>query len=31
MLDSTTVEFGWDSPLPSDEVKIRGAIKAYQV
>ena len=31
MLDSTTVQFGWDSPLPSDEASIRGVLKAYQV
>lgn len=31
MLDSTTVQFAWDPPLPSDEVDIRGVLKAYQV
>lgn len=31
MLDSTTIEFGWDPPLPSDDVKIRGVLKGYQV
>ena len=31
MLDSTTVEFGWDPPLPSDDVNIRGVLKGYQV
>lgn len=31
MLDSTTVEFGWDPPLSSDEVNIRGVLKGYQV
>ena len=31
MLDSTTVQFAWDPPLPSDETDIRGVIKGYQV
>jgi hypothetical protein len=31
MLDSTTVQFAWDPPLPSDENNIRGVLKAYQV
>jgi hypothetical protein len=31
MLDSTTVQFAWDPPLPSDEINIRGVLKAYQV
>lgn len=31
MLDSTTVQFGWDPALPSDEASIRGVLKAYQV
>ncbi|CAF4209111.1 unnamed protein product [Rotaria socialis] len=31
MLDSTTVQFAWDPPLSSDEINIRGALKAYQI
>ena len=31
MLDSTTVQFGWDAPQPSDEINIRGVLKGYQV
>lgn len=31
MLDSTTVQFGWDPPLPTDEASIRGVLKGYQV
>ncbi|CAF1215999.1 unnamed protein product [Adineta ricciae] len=31
MLDSTTVQFAWDPPLPSDETDIRGVIKGYQI
>ncbi|CAF4169795.1 unnamed protein product [Rotaria sp. Silwood2] len=31
MLDSTTVQFAWDPPLPSDEINIRGVLKAYQI
>jgi len=31
ILDSTTVQFAWDPPLPSDEINIRGVFKAYQV
>lgn len=31
MLDSTTVQFAWDPPSPSDEVEIRGVLKGYQV
>lgn len=31
MLDSTTVQFGWDPPTPSDELNIRGVLKGYQV
>ncbi|CAF0853285.1 unnamed protein product [Adineta steineri] len=31
MLDSRTIQFAWDPPLPADEVNIRGVIKAYQI
>ena len=31
ILDSTTVQFAWDPPTPSDQVNIRGVLKAYQV
>lgn len=31
MLDSTTVQFGWDAPQSSDEINIRGVLKGYQV
>ncbi|CAF3998844.1 unnamed protein product, partial [Rotaria sordida] len=31
MLDSTTVQFAWDPPLSSDEINIRGVLKAYQI
>ena len=30
-LDSTTVQFAWDLPLITDELGIRGLLKAYQV
>jgi len=31
MLDSTTVQFGWDPPSIVDHDNIRGVLKGYQV